>query len=200
MNTNNHGSNFRMDAYAGESKKVESDFAFDAMLEGQKQEEEVTPIGVKGESPVSGNNAGSNFRMDAYAGAKKEGPKVESTFAFDAMMNPKKQEEEAAPAVSAKGASPVSGNNAGSTFRMDAYAGAKKEGPKVESTFAYDAMMNPKKQEEEAPAPAAAAKGESPVSGNNAGSNFRMDAYAGEKKPEEKRNPFNFGALLGKKK
>ena len=59
-------------------------------------------------------------------------------------------------------------------------------------------MMNPKKQEEEAPA--VTAKGESPVSGNNAGSTFRMDAYAGEKKPEEKRNPFNFGALLGKKK
>jgi len=94
MSSNNHGSTFRMDAYAGEKKegaKVESTFAYDAMIGSKKQEVEVAPITAKGENPVSGSNAGANFRMDAYAGGKKkEGPKVESTFAYDAIIGKKK--------------------------------------------------------------------------------------------------------------
>lgn len=147
MKNNNHGSTFRMDAYTGEKKGPDTTFAYDAMIGGEKKEEEVTPIGVKGENPVSGTNAGANFRMDAYSGSKGE-RKMESTFDYGAMMGKGKKEEEAPaePVISAKGENPVSGTNAGANFRMDAYAGGKKkEGPKVESTFAYDAIIGKKK-------------------------------------------------------
>ena len=87
MKNNNHGSTFRMDAYTGEKKGPDTTFAYDAMMGGEKKEEEVTPIGVKGENPVSGTNAGANFRMDAYAGTTER--KVESNFAFDAIVGKK---------------------------------------------------------------------------------------------------------------
>ena len=142
MKSNNHGSTFRMDAYTGEKKGPDTTFAYDAMMGGAKKEEEVTPIGVKGENPVSGTNAGANFRMDAYAGTTER--KMESTFDYDAMMGKGKKAEDAPaePVISAKGENPVSGTNAGSNFRMDAYAGTGER--KVESTFAYDAIIGKK--------------------------------------------------------
>ena len=91
MKNNNHGSTFRMDAYTGEKKGPDTTFAYDAMM-GKGKPAEETPaepvISVKGENPVSGTTAGANFRMDAYAGTKGE-RKVESTFAYDAIIGKK---------------------------------------------------------------------------------------------------------------
>ena len=91
MKSNNHGSTFRMDAYAGDKKeeqKVESTFAYDAMIGGDKKKEEVTPVTANGENPVSGQNPGAAFRMDAYAGEKKEGDR-RNAYNYDAIMGKK---------------------------------------------------------------------------------------------------------------